>query len=627
MIAAFALAVATAPVFVHPCRDGSPFVCGAIRRPLDPSGAVPGTVDVHFEWLPRRLETKPSTGVIVANEGGPGSGSTGSREAYRTLFGPLLDSRDLLLMDNRGTGRSGAIDCEPLQSEPVMAATSIANCGAQLGKTAAFYGSGFAADDLAAILDALHVRKADLYGDSYGTFFSQVFAARHPDRVRSLILDGAFPVIGDSPWYDSAPAAMRRAFDIVCRRADACKHIPGSSLGRIARLTSALRRHRIASSVAIGAATRRQVVVPSDLAMVMDASALATVPLRELDAAARAYLDGQDAQPLLRLVGESFAANESAGAATDYSRGLFLAVSCADYPQAYDVKLAIQQRHRQWRSALARQRASAPALYSPFTIDEWLAMPPDYSTVGLCLDWPVPKAMRPPGPPIPSSRRFPAVPTLVISGEFDTITTSPEGAATAALFPSSTHVTMANSAHVNAIGDLYGCASRIARRFIETLRAPDTSCASKIPELRMVPTFARNVGEMAPARPLAGNHASGTELRAAAAAAQTVGDAIARLSWIPGTEGAGLRGGTFTLSTHGGIDGIRFDDVRFTRDLPVCGSASLNERTQEVTAHLTTSGAAHGFITIRWNGLQAHAMAFVTGTLNGRTVKAMLPAP
>jgi len=83
-------------------------------------------------------------------------------------------------MDNRGTGRSDAIDCEPLQSAKVMTLANVTACGRMLGEKSDLYGSGLAADDLDAILGALGVKSVEIYGDSYGTFFVQTFAARHP---------------------------------------------------------------------------------------------------------------------------------------------------------------------------------------------------------------------------------------------------------------------------------------------------------------------------------------------------------------------------------------------------------------------------------------------------------------
>ena len=62
----------------------------------------------------------------------------------------------------------------------------------------------------------------DLYGDSYGTFFQQVFAGRHPDQVRSVVLDSAYPTYGESGWYPTQRPAMRRAFTAACERSPEC---------------------------------------------------------------------------------------------------------------------------------------------------------------------------------------------------------------------------------------------------------------------------------------------------------------------------------------------------------------------------------------------------------------------
>jgi pimeloyl-ACP methyl ester carboxylesterase len=602
---------------LHPCGDASTWQCGHIARPLDPSGAIHGSLDIHFEWLPHHNTNEASRGVIVANEGGPGSGSTGTRESYRALFAPLLADRDLLLMDNRGTGSSAAIDCEPLQSEPTMTNASIKACGIQLGNRAAFYGTGLAADDLAAVLDSLDIKKADLYGDSYGTFFVQTFAGRHPDKVRSLILDGAFPVIGDSPWYETAPAAMRRAYDLVCRRSAACRDLPGSSMDRIDHLVAWARKIPLQATIVVEGKPRYISMEPSRIATVMDASGLATVPYRELDAAARALHEDADVLPLLRLIAESYAVNEDAGSAKAYSRGLFMAVSCADYPQAFDMRLDPASRQAGWLDALANERKRAPNAFAPFTIDEWLSMAPDYSTVKLCLDWPAQAGPYPPGQPVPPNVKFPAVPTLVISGDLDTITTAAEGEATSALFPRARQVVEINGAHVDAIDDPYDCASRIARRFIETLDTGNTGCLTRIPEVRTVPMFARRVDQLPQ---------SSRQLRAANAALQTVGDALARTSWLTG-DGTGLRGGTYTQSTSGDIEHVQLSGYKWAQDLPVSGTIAIDRHNGTVHAAVTVSGASRGTLLIDWNDLQPNAQARITGSLDGTKIHDTTYAP
>src|SRR5215831_6085451 len=250
-------------------RCGSAAWCGILPRPLDPTGAVSGTVPIYFEYYPHTAAA-PAAGTLVGAEGGPGYSTTDSREAYLTLFGPLRDRYDVLLMDYRGTGHSGAIDCHELQRAPQLTEDNIGACGRSLGRAAPLYSSALAADDLAAILDALGMESIGLYGDSYGTYFSQVFALRHPLRLRSLVLDGAYPLSGpDYPWYPNYAISMRRKFDLACERSRACRAIPGSSMDHIAPALGELRAHSFAAHVRHGEG--------ATLDFTADASALAIV--------------------------------------------------------------------------------------------------------------------------------------------------------------------------------------------------------------------------------------------------------------------------------------------------------------------------------------------------------------
>ncbi len=93
---------------LRPCA-GVPAYCGKLDRPLDPTGVVPGRIAIHFEYY-RHSGTKRALGTLVATEGGPGYPATLSRDEYLALFKPLRPRRDVLIMDNRGPGRSDAIN-------------------------------------------------------------------------------------------------------------------------------------------------------------------------------------------------------------------------------------------------------------------------------------------------------------------------------------------------------------------------------------------------------------------------------------------------------------------------------------------------------------------------------------
>ena len=128
------------------------------------------------------------------------------------MLGPLRRQHDLIVMDNRGTGSSGAINCQRLQAGKGLYLREVGRCARKLGAAANAYGTGAAADDLAAVLDTLGVPLVDVYGDSYGTYFSQAFAVRHRDRVRAVVLDAAYAVEGFDPWIREETAALRFAW-------------------------------------------------------------------------------------------------------------------------------------------------------------------------------------------------------------------------------------------------------------------------------------------------------------------------------------------------------------------------------------------------------------------------------
>src|SRR5579863_2587455 len=283
----------------RPCQS-APGLCGSLDRPLDPTGAIPGRISIRFEYYPHSAPDK-ALGTLVATEGGPGYPATLSRDDYLALFKPLLPRHDFLLMDNRGTGRSGAIDCHELQAAEKWTVELIAACGRTLGDRAPLYSTAYAADDLAAVLEALNIRRIDLYGDSYGTYFEQVFAVRHPNALRSIVLDGAYPLYGnDYAWYPSYAPAMRDKFEIACRRFDPCAALPGSSLERVAPVLAELRSRPFRARAANSDGKQREFTADAwQLAIVMYGSAPALATVRELDAAARAF-SGGDRVPLLR---------------------------------------------------------------------------------------------------------------------------------------------------------------------------------------------------------------------------------------------------------------------------------------------------------------------------------------
>jgi pimeloyl-ACP methyl ester carboxylesterase len=226
------------------CNTDYTGYCGSITRKIDPSGVTPGNLTVGFEYYPRSDVAHPRLGTILPQEGGPGYSSTGTRDYYLAIFDALRDRRDVLIVDKRGTGLSSPIDCPALQTG--SAALSAVNaCAKQLGNTAWFYGTDFAAGDIVAVLDALDIADVDFYGDSYGTFVGQILAGLYPERMRSIILDSAYPVRPPDVWFGTDWAAAWSGIDISCDRSPSCSSLGGAATSRMQQIINLVRAHPI----------------------------------------------------------------------------------------------------------------------------------------------------------------------------------------------------------------------------------------------------------------------------------------------------------------------------------------------------------------------------------------------
>ena len=607
--------------------------CGTLPRALDPTGTVPGNVPVYFEYYPH-LNPGPSAGTLVATEGGPGFPATESRNGYLALYRTLRGTRDVLIMDNRGTGRSDTVDCPPLQRTATLTEANVAACGKGLGPRAPLYSTTLATDDLAALLDALALGRIDLYGDSYGTFFAQVFAVRHPERLRSLVLDGAYPLgSGEYAWYPAYAPAMRDKFNLACQRSPACSALPGTSMAHIKPALEALRARPFAArapDVTGGMHSFR--ADASQLATVMFGSAPALASVRELDAAARAFAAG-DRLPLLRLMAETQAGVDSRDedqAPQSFSAGLAAAVMCQDAPQIYDMSLPPDRRRIARDQAVKHREASAPATYAPFTIGEYRRMPLDYAFIDECVSWPAPPAAWPAGRLAAGTLKYPNAPTLVVSGDLDNMTPVADGAAATANFPNGRQLVIRNGFHVNALPrSRSDCGAIVVRRFIETLALGDTACAQSVPPVRLVPRFARRVKELDPATAMAGNAADTARLRTVTAAVLTAGDAAARAAEISKGDGVGLRGGSFSVTETPAGYHLTLRELRWTEDLTVSGTVDQPFRKGPAKAVLSLHGVAavDGNIEVQWVEGTAAAVASVRGMIGGQSVAARVDAP
>jgi pimeloyl-ACP methyl ester carboxylesterase len=419
-----------------------PFRCGHIMVPALRGDPALGTTKVAFAIRPRRDASRPSLGTIVAMDGGPGYAATAKPYAASLIaaLGPVLRRRDLVLYDMRGTGRSDAIDCPALQAGLIQESIAIGACADQLGPSYAGYTSAEGAEDLDLLRRSLGLGKIFFYGDSYGTFFGQAYAVRHPESLRGLILDSAYP--GDDPYYRTLLPAGLEGLRVACRDAPTCDDDP---VARLTRVVDTFHRRRRSTEPLI--------------AFLLEAGTLAPRSYLSLDEGDRRFLAGEPRR-LNRLLAPGAAGAEL----SEYSSGLAVAVECNDYKLLWDSRRPF---HLRVAELLRATRGIPAGSFAPFANREYLLSRAARLTP--CLYWPA-QPSGPSEPAIPSDWRAPRTfPTLITAGQVDDVTSVREAHQVQARFPRSQLYIVPDRGHVSSLYFPFRSpAVGVIRRFIRS---------------------------------------------------------------------------------------------------------------------------------------------------------------
>lgn len=192
---------------IKPCRlqgveHGA--VCGSLRRPLDPTQPQGVQVDVHFAVLPALARNKKPDPVLFF-AGGPGQSALSLAGQVSRLTARLGNRRDVVLIDQRGTGQSAPLMCEadrptlPLaeSADPARQRAKLRECRTALEKLPhgdlRQYTTSIAMQDADAVRRALGADKVNLVGGSYGTRAALEYMRQFPGHVRRAVIDGAAP--------------------------------------------------------------------------------------------------------------------------------------------------------------------------------------------------------------------------------------------------------------------------------------------------------------------------------------------------------------------------------------------------------------------------------------------------
>jgi pimeloyl-ACP methyl ester carboxylesterase len=414
--------------------------CGTLEVPENRTRPEGRKIALAIAVLPANT-LNPRADPLFILAGGPGQAASFLGPFAAALTGVRKD-RDIVLVDQRGTGRSSPLSCAAfkpddtpeatLELDPVPKAAACAKELAAQGVDAAQYTTAAWIDDLDAVRAALGYAKINLWGGSYGTRVALEYLRRHPDRVRSVVLDGVAPpsMKASLDVWPSRDTALSAVLD-ACAQAPACRAAQPDLPSTLAAI-----RDRLGPGGRDVALTDPRTGKPQTERVTFDHVIGALQPLTyspELSALLPEIISraaAGDFGPL--YAGAMLIAGDLA---EQMDNALNYSVTCAeDAPRISPTDAA---------SALANVRSKALAVRALAVCDVW------------------------PRGTVPADAKTPVrsdVPVLILSGGLDPVTPPANGAEVAKTLPASRHIVARGYGHIVSP---HACGPRLIAAFID----------------------------------------------------------------------------------------------------------------------------------------------------------------
>jgi pimeloyl-ACP methyl ester carboxylesterase len=211
----------------HPLRLNSTAArCGALTVAEDPAAPGGATIDLRIAVVPA-LNRRSTAAPVFLLAGGPGQAASDLYTSYAGAFARINRNHAIVLVDQRGTGRSAPLTCrypedwQDAADDLPQLLEATRTCLARLGERVRHYTTGVAVGDLEKVRIALGFARIDLYGSSYGTRVAQLYMRRYPQSTQAVILDGVtYPQQAIGP---DTPADGERALNLILAR---CEQTP-----------------------------------------------------------------------------------------------------------------------------------------------------------------------------------------------------------------------------------------------------------------------------------------------------------------------------------------------------------------------------------------------------------------
>lgn len=206
------------PLLLMPCKLGDLSAqCGSLAVYEDRAAQKGRLISLRVAVIKSR-NASSSPDPIFWLAGGPGGSAIEDAPYAMSVLGTSNEQRDLVFMDQRGTGSSNELICaQPV--DPARQVDTLRACFASLDADPGAYTTAWAMDDLDDVRAALGYDKINLYGESYGATSAQVYLLRHGDHVRTITLAGASLL--DVPMFEHYPLSSQKALDYIFARCGA----------------------------------------------------------------------------------------------------------------------------------------------------------------------------------------------------------------------------------------------------------------------------------------------------------------------------------------------------------------------------------------------------------------------
>jgi pimeloyl-ACP methyl ester carboxylesterase len=430
--------------------------CGKLSVPSNYTKPEGDKLSINFAVLPAIDNSKSKTPLMFL-AGGPGQAAVELAGQIRSVFTEIRKTRDIILVDQRGTGKSHPLKCD--DSKLVNQYYSmvpedfnkkeVSTCVDKLRKENDL--SQFTSEN--AIRDFEEVRKAlgheqiNIFGGSYGTRAALVYMRLFPESLKSVVLDSVGPIEVPLGLVGQSSARSFEMLLLSCKEDSSCNSAYPNLDKEFQAVTKRLAESTVSLSVShprLGTQTQFNLnqgkFVGTLLTSLYNMQMRSMLPLIIHEAYQENY------QPLLGVIA-------TGDDAMNLYEGLFFNIVCnEDVPRITPEMIAQDKNNSFAKEKTQMGWQIACPLWPKYTVDSQFSQP-------VVAD----------------------IPTLILSGDLDPVTPPSNGEKSAKTLPNSHHIVSKNSAHIVAFN---ACGVSIVNEFLNTLlpKTVDDSCLAELPK-------------------------------------------------------------------------------------------------------------------------------------------------